>query len=204
MSRALTSALALCVGLVVLGGLAGCRPSAADFNGTFLDPPMPARDVTLASPEGPVQMGDFAGDLVVLNFGYTSCPDVCPATLARLARAKRLLGADGDGVQVVFVSLDPERDRPERAAGYAATFDSSFVGLSGTPEQIADAAAAYGVFYEKAGGADGAAVSEAGYLVDHTATVFVLDGEGRPRLLWSFGTDAEAMAADLRALLRAS
>ena len=187
--------------LVLLVVLAGCRPSAADFHGTYLDPPMPAKNVTLAAPDGPVQMSDFAGDLVVLNFGYTSCPDVCPATLATLARAKQLLGEDGEDVQVVFVSVDPERDQPERAANYAAAFDASFVGLSGSEEAIADAASAYGVFYEKA---DTAATTEAGYLVDHTATVFVLDREGRARLLWSFGTDAEAMASDLRALARSS
>jgi len=187
--------------LALLVVLAGCRPSAADFNGTYLDPPMPAKDVTLAAPEGPVQLSDFAGEYVVLNFGYTSCPDVCPATLATLARAKRLLGEDGEDVQVVFVSVDPERDQPQRAADYAAAFDSSFVGLSGSPEAIADAASAYGVFYEKA---DTAATTEAGYLVDHTATVFVLDREGQARLLWSFGTDAEAMASDLRALTRSS
>ena len=98
--------------LFLLVVLAGCRPSAADFHGTYLDPPMPAKNVTLAAPDGPVQMSDFAGDLVVLNFGYTSCPDVCPATLATLARAKQLLGEDGEDVQVVFVSVDPERDQP--------------------------------------------------------------------------------------------
>ena len=193
---------ALCLVLLIV--LVGCRPSADDFSGTYLDPPMPARDVVLAGPEGPMQLSDFAGEFVVLYFGYTSCPDVCPATLATLARAKRLLGEGGDDVRVVFVSVDPERDRPQRAADYAAAFDSSFVGLSGSPEAIADAASAYGVFYEKAGGADSTAVSEAGYLVDHTATVFVLDPQGRARLLWSFGTDAEAMAADLRTLRRAS
>jgi protein SCO1/2 len=187
--------------LALLVALAGCRPSAADFNGTFLDPPMPAHDVTLAAAEGPVQLSDFAGDLVVLNFGYTSCPDVCPATLATLARAKDLLGEDGEGVQVVFVSVDPERDRPQRASSYAAAFDPSFVGLSGSEDAIADAASAFGVYYEKA---DTTATTEAGYLVDHTATVFVLDREGRARLLWSFGTDAEAMASDLRALNRLS
>lgn len=185
----------------LLVALAGCRPSAADFNGTYLDPPMAAQDVTLASPEGPVRLSDFAGEFVVLNFGYTSCPDVCPATLATLARAKQMLGEDGEDVQVVFVSVDPERDRPQRAADYAAAFDSSFVGLSGSPEAIADAASAYGVFYEKA---DSTTATEAGYLVDHTATVFVLDREGRARLLWSFGTDADAMAADLRTLSRSS
>lgn len=190
---------ALCA--AALFALAACGPSATDFSGTYLDPPMPAKDVTLAAPQGPVQLSDYAGGFVVLNFGYTSCPDVCPATLSTLARAKELLGEAGEDVQVVFVSVDPERDGPERAAGYAAAFDSSFVGLSGTPEAIADAASAYGVFYAKA---DSAAASEAGYLVDHTATVFVLDRRGRARLLWSFGTDAEAMADDLRALVHSS
>ena len=195
------SLLACALLVVALNALAGCGPSAADFNGTYLDPPMPARDVALASPDGPTRLSDFGGKLVVLNFGYTSCPDVCPATLATLARAKRQLGPDGDAVQVVFVSVDPERDAPRRAADYAAAFDSSFVGLSGTAEEVADAASAYGVYYAKA---DSLAASEAGYLVDHTATVYVLDRTGRARLLWPFGTDADAMAADLRALVRSS
>ena len=117
------------------------------------------------------------------------------------SKAKQQLGADGEGVQVVFVSVDPERDAPRRAADYATSFDSSFIGLSGTPEEVAGAASAYGVYYAEA---DSAASSEAGYLVDHTATVYVLDREGRARLLWSFGTDADAMATDLRALARSS
>lgn len=183
--------------LAALVLLAGCRPAPTDFHGTYLDPPMPAADVTLASAAGPVRLSDFRGDLVVLNFGYTSCPDVCPTTLATLAQARALLGAAAAAVQVVFVSVDPERDAPARAARYAAGFDTTFVGLSGTPAQIADAASAYGVYYARA---DSGATAAA-YLVDHTATVFVLGRDGQARLLWPFGTDAEAMAADLRALL---
>lgn len=189
---------ALLLAPLLLLALAGCgRPGAADFHGTLLEPPMPAAEFALASAEGPVRAEDLSGRLVVLTFGYTSCPDVCPATMARLARAVSLLGKDAGEVQVAFVSVDPERDTPERVARYAAAFDERFLGLSGTPEQVADAAGALGAFFEKAEGQ-----SEAGYLVDHTATVFVLDREGRARLIWSYGTEAEAMAEDLRLLVK--
>lgn len=194
------SFLLLLAALLTLSGfiLSGCGPSEADFNGAYLDPPLPVRDVALAGADGPVRLSDFRGQLVVLSFGYTSCPDVCPATLADLARTRALLEAEAArAVQVVFVSVDPGRDRPARAATYAAAFDSSFVGLSGAPADVATAATAYGVFYDRAE-TDSTA---AGYLVDHTATTYVLDRAGRTRLLWPFGTAPDAMATDLRALL---
>lgn len=183
--------------LVLLLALAGCGgPSAADLHGTLLDPPMPGAGFRLTSADRPVQSEDFHGRFVVLAFGYTSCPDVCPATLARLAHAMDLLGESAREVQVVFVSVDPERDDPQRAARFAAAFDERFVGASGSPEAIADVAGAFGIHYAKAEGQ-----SEAGYLVDHTATTTVLDREGNTRLLWSYDTDAEAMASDLRILI---
>src|SRR5690606_25801317 len=127
--------------LVLLLALAGCGgPSAADLHGTLLDPPMPGAGFRLTSADRPVQSEDFHGRFVVLAFGYTSCPDVCPATLARLAHAMDLLGESAREVQVVFVSVDPERDDPQRAARFAAAFDERFVGASGSPEAIADVA----------------------------------------------------------------
>jgi protein SCO1/2 len=136
----------------------------------------------------------------VIYFGYTYCPDVCPTVLTTLSQAlAEMKAADREQVQVVLVTVDPERDTPEVLADYLAHFDSSFVGLTGTADQIAQAAEAFGVYFNKG---EGSAAS--GYVVDHTATVSVLDREGRLRLLFTFGTPAEDIAADLTQLLHES
>ena len=166
------------------------------YNGTHLSPPMPAEDFTLQSDEGPVSVSDFQGKAVALFFGYTSCPDVCPATLLQLSSALNQLGDKRDRVQVVFVSVDPERDTPERAGRYAEAVDPAFVGVSGTPEEIADVAAKYGIYYEKAEGSEAT-----GYLVDHSATITVLNEAGKVELLWSPTVTAAQMAQDLENLL---
>jgi protein SCO1/2 len=171
------------------------------YHGTHLSPAMPASDFALMSADGPVSPSDFEGQVVPMFFGYTSCPDICPTTLLRLSRALELLeeeGGDRGDVQVVFVSVDPERDTPERASAYARAVDPSFVGLSGSPDQIAEVAGSYGIYYAKADGSDAI-----GYLVDHTATITVLDREGRVALLWGATVTAEQMAGDLRNLLEA-
>ena len=181
--------------------LVGC--GSYEWNGTRIDPPMPAPDYTLQTAGGlEVQPERFRGKLTAMAFGFATCPDVCPTTMQTLAEAVALLPEDArESVDVVLVSVDPERDGPDAIAAYARAFDPGFVGLSGTPEQVAHAAEQLGIFYEKVEPADSTA-SAAGYLVDHTASVYVLDREGRPALLWSFGTTAEEMAADLAALLR--
>ena len=182
------------VGLVATTTLR--RP--ATFHGTRLRPPIPAAPFTLETAGGPVALSDFRGRLVVLFFGYTSCPDVCPTTLLRLADALSRLEARRDEVQVVFVTVDPERDTPERVARYAAAVDPGFVGVSGPPDRIRKVATSYGTYYERVEGSDAT-----GYLVDHTATVTVVDRRGRVALLWAPDVDAAAMADDLRALLGA-
>jgi len=181
--------------------LAGCGGGGGDasLSGTLLEPPMPAQDFEMRSGERTVRLSDFRGKLVVLNFGYASCPDVCPTTLYRLAEAMDRIGDRADEAQVVMASVDPERDTPERVRQYAASFDDSFVGVSGTAEETADAAAAFGIYYEKAEGESGS-----GYLVDHSSQVIVLDRQGRPWLIWPYETTPEAMAADLRELIRRS
>jgi protein SCO1 len=133
----------------------------------------------------------------VLYYGYTFCPDVCPTTLAEVTKAVQALGKKAEDVQVLMITVDPERDTPERLAEYMAFFNPSFVGLSGTPDQIAEAATPFGIYYQKHEG-----TSASGYLVDHTATVNVLDREGRMRLVWPFGTEGDAMAADLKQMLK--
>lgn len=168
------------------------------FAGTYLNPPSPAQDFELSSSSGEVKRSDFQGKIVVLIFGYTSCPDVCPATLSEVKRAIQLLGEEASEVQVIMVTVDPERDTPDRVGQYVAGFDPSFVGLAGTHEQVSAVASQYGIYYSRAADA-----SDGGYLVDHTATITVLDREGQTRLLWSFGTTPEEMAADLRILLKA-
>lgn len=182
--------------LLVLVLAAGCRDDVT-WNGTSIDPPMEAKPFQLLSSDGPVQLADYRGQFVILTFGYTHCPDVCPATMSHLAQAVNRLGDDADEVQVVLVAVDPERDSPERVDRYAAGFDESFVGVSGSPHQIADVARRYGIYYEKSD----STLSDAGYLVDHTAAVTVLDRQGRTRLIWSFGIGADEIAADLRHLI---
>ncbi|RME86098.1 MAG: SCO family protein [Caldilineae bacterium] len=156
-------------------------------------------DFTLTAHTGErVSLADFRGKYVILYFGYTFCPDVCPTTMAQLAQAMKLLDAPkAERVQVLFVSVDPERDTPERLAQYVPAFDPTFIGLTGTPDEIAAAATPMGIYYAKneVGGASG-------YLVDHTASVMVLDEEGRVRLIWPYGTTAAEMAEDLDHLLR--
>ena len=214
------AALAAPLVILIFAALSLLRRDAPQYHGTLLDPPLPAHDFTLQSADGPVRLKDLRGDYVAVFFGYTSCPDVCPMTLARLATALRALGPDAQGMRVVMITVDPERDTPERLAQYTAAFGPEFIGLTGTPDEIASVAARFGIFYaragaepagatatadEPAGGAEaagGAAETAAGYLVDHSATVTVLDPEGRPRLIWSPTLGAEELAEDMRTLLR--
>lgn len=169
------------------------------FHGMILQATAPAADFTLTAHTGEqVSLSDFRGKWVVLYFGYTFCPDVCPLTLADLARAMRLLDAkQADRVQVMMISVDPERDTPQRLAQYVPVFHPAFLGLTGSEEALAAAATPFGIYYarQEVGGASG-------YLVDHTASVTVLDDQGRVRLIWPFGVSAEMMAEDLRGLVR--
>ena len=168
------------------------------YHGLELQSPKPAADFTLTGAGGrSVKLSDYRGKVVVLYFGYTFCPDVCPTTLAELGQAMKRLGKRADGVQVVMVTVDPERDTPERLAEYVSFFNPTFVGLSGTPDQIAAAATPYGIYYQKHEG-----TPASGYLVDHTATITVLDREGRVKLVWPFGTASDDMAADLGQMLK--
>ena len=189
--------VSVAVGLVLAAGVAFFTlREPTTYYGTHLSPAMPAASFTLQSADGPVSVSDFEGRAVALFFGYTSCPDVCPTTLLRLSSALDMLGEKRSEVQVVFVSVDPERDTPARASRYAESVDPTFVGLSGAPDEIADVAARYGIYYEKVEGSDAT-----GYLVDHSATITVLNEAGNVELLWSPTVTAEQMAADLETML---
>lgn len=184
-------------GAILFLGLAGwwgaARLHPYVFHGMVIQSPQPAADFTLLSQEGQrLSLSNFRGKVVVLYFGYTYCPDVCPTTLAEVAKAMRLLGKKANQVQVIMISVDPERDTPAKLGEYVAHFDPRFLGLSGSLQEIARVATLYGIYYEKH--EDGT--------VDHTATLTVVDREGAVKLIFPFGTSAEDMAADLAYLLR--
>lgn len=161
-------------------------------------PAAAAQDFALIGQDGrTVRLSDFRGKLVALYYGYTFCPDVCPTTLAELGQAMKRLGAQADAVQVIMVTVDPERDTPQHLAEYVSFFHPSFIGLSGTPAQIAAAAQAYDIYYRKHEG-----TPASGYLVDHTASLRLLDREGRLRLIWPYGTTGDQIAQDLKHLLK--
>lgn len=144
-------------------------------------------------------LADFKGKLTVVFFGYTQCPDVCPTTMAELAQVKKALGADGDKVQGVFITIDPERDTPEILKAYMGSFDPSFVALRGTPEQTAAVAKSFKVFYAKVPGK-----TEGSYTMDHTAGSYVFDTSGKLRLFTRYGSGSEALKSDLQALLKST
>ncbi len=156
-----------------------------------------AKELNLPDADGRVRsLAEFKGKVTVVFFGYTQCPDVCPTTLAELAQARKLLGADGARVQGVFVTIDPERDRPEVIKGYVASFGDDLVALRGSDDETKAAARHFKIFYNKVPGK-----TEGSYTVDHTAGSYVFDTRGRVRLFTRYGVGAEALAADLKLLL---
>jgi protein SCO1/2 len=192
--RSLTAAAL--VGTAAL--LAGCGQNKPQFNSIDLTGADYAKDFNLPDQNGqPRSLRDFAGKVVVLFFGYTQCPDVCPTTMTELAQVRKLLGPDGDKVQVLFVTVDPERDTPAVLKGYMANFDPSFLALRATPEQLAAMAKDFKVFYKKSEGK-----TPGSYSMDHSAASYVYDPSGRLRLYTRYGSGAEALASDIRLLLK--
>ncbi|HNT38540.1 MAG TPA: SCO family protein [Rubrivivax sp.] len=181
--------------------LAACdRPGGGDkprFQGVDITGADFGQQLALHDGDGKLYtLADFKGKVVVLFFGYTQCPDVCPTTLLELAEVRKLLGADGQRVQGVFVSLDPERDTPEVLKAYVASFGADFIGLRGSEEETRAAAKEFKIFYSKVPGK-----TENSYTVDHTAGSYVLDAQGRIRLLERYAIGADKLAADLKILL---
>lgn len=186
--------------LLAAAALAGCQKSAPDkpaFKGIDLTGAEYARTLNLTDQDGRARsLADFKGKVLVVFFGYTQCPDVCPTTMAEVAEVKRSLGADGDKVQGVFVTVDPERDTATLLKAYLASFDPSFVGLRGSEEQTKAAAKEFKVFYAKVPGK-----TPESYTMDHTAASFVFDTEGRVRVYVRYGAGAEPLAHDIKLLL---
>lgn len=181
------------------GALSACsRESKTSFQGVDITGAQYAKDIALRDVDGQRRsLQDFAGKVVAVFFGYTQCPDVCPTTLQELQEVRQQLGADGARLQAVFISLDPQRDTPEVLKAYLANFDDSFVGLHGTPEEIAAVAKDFKIFYKKVPGRTADT-----YTLDHSAGTYLYDTAGRLRVYERYGSGPQLLAADVRALLQ--
>ena len=178
--------------------LAGCSGSGPSFKNTDVTGANYGRDFSLIDHTGKTRtLADFRGKAVVMFFGYTHCPDVCPTTLAELKVVKEQLGEDGKRLQVLFVTVDPERDTRQLLANYVPAFDPSFLGLYGDTAATARVAKEFKVFYQKAPGK-----TPGTYTVDHTAGSYVFDPQGRLRLFVRYG-NVPNLVADLKTLLNA-
>lgn len=197
--RALSRRLMLGVAAAGLLSVTACQRHAdrPAFHGVDITGADYARDFALPDVDGKVHhLADFKGKVTVVFFGYTQCPDVCPTTMAELAEVKRALGPQGDKLQGVFVTVDPERDTPQVLKPYVANFDPSFVALRGNAEQTAATAKEFKVFYAKVPGRE-----DGSYTVDHTAGAYVFDPQGRVRLFTRYGAGAQNLAADIKQLI---
>ncbi len=196
--RRLAAAGLLLGGALVAGGLLGCSEKAPSFKSTDITGADYGKSLTLtnASTGQPVSLSDFRGKVVMLFFGFTHCPDVCPTTLLKAAEVRKQLGDDAGRMQVLFVTVDPERDSAEVLSKYVPAFDPSFIALRGDQAETNKAAREFKVFFQKVPNRDGSS-----YNVDHTAASYILDPEGRLRLFVRHTQPVEEIVADLRQLL---
>lgn len=180
--------------------LAACDRSASTFQNIDITGADFGKDFALTDASGAHRtLADYKGKVVAVFFGYTQCPDVCPTTMVDLADVMKRLGPDADKVQVLFITIDPERDTPALLSKYVPAFDPRFVGLTGSPDDIARVAKEFKVFYQKVPGS-----TPDSYTMDHFAGTYVFDPQGRIRLFVRYGQKPEAIAADVKALLNAS
>ncbi len=189
------------VGLFLLASLAfalaGCTPGKPQFEGVDITGANYAHDFHLTDASGkPRSLADYRGKLVVMFFGYTQCPDVCPTTMSDLKTVMQALGSDADRVQVLFVTLDPERDKPALLAQYVPAFDPRFVGLYADEATTARTAKEFKIFFQRVPGP-----TPTSYTFDHSAGTFVFDSQGRIRLFLRQGQGAASITHDLKQLL---
>ncbi|MEP7327567.1 MAG: SCO family protein [Betaproteobacteria bacterium] len=184
--------------MLVLVTVTGCSPDAAKFKSSDVTGASFGRDFALTDASGkPRTLADFRGKAVVMFFGYTQCPDVCPTTLAALAEAMKQLGPDADRVQVLFVTIDPARDTPALLNTYVPAFDSRFLGLYGDDEATQRVAREFKIIYQKQPGA-----TPDTYTMDHSAGTYIFDPLGRLRLFVNHGQGPDVFVHDLREILR--
>ena len=191
----------IAAGALLAGGaalLAACQPDKPQFRSIDITGVDYAKDFALTDFSGkPRTLADFKGKAVVMFFGFTQCPDVCPTTMTQMAQVKRLLGPDGDKLQVLFVSIDPERDTPEVLKAYMGSFDPSFLGLyAASPDALAALAKDYKIYYKKVDGK-----TPTSYSMDHSAQSYIYDPQGRLRLYSRYGSAPQAVAEDIKLLL---
>lgn len=172
--------------------------NASVYAGTSYDPPIQLDDFTLAASTGEMlSLSDLRGRYVLLFFGFTHCPDVCPLTLAEFKRVKAILGGAAQNVVFLFISVDSPRDTPQVIADYLARFDADFIGMTADDETLQRIGSQYNLFYELPTNAD----SLGGYAVDHTGRSYVIDPVGQLRISYSYGTEAEIIAAGIQELM---
>ena len=182
--------------------LAACSDKPADatatgFSGIDITGADYATSFSLTDHNGQARtLADFKGKVVVIFFGYTQCPDVCPTSMSEMAQAKQLLGADGDKLQGLFVSVDPERDTPEIMKEYMGSFDPTFLALYAQPDKLPEVAKSFRIYYKKVDGK-----TPTSYTMDHSAGSYVYDTQGRLRLYHRYGSGAQALASDIKRLL---
>ena len=178
--------------------MTACSKGKPEFRGVDISEVDYARDIQLPDHNGQQRsLKDFKGKVAVVFFGYTQCPDVCPTTMQEMAEVKRMLGKDGDRLQAIFVTVDPERDTADMLKAYMANFDPDFVALRGSPEQLAAMAKDFKVYYKKVEGK-----TPTSYTMDHSAASYIYDTKGNLRLYSRYGSGAEALLSDIRLLLK--
>ena len=182
------------------GLFSACSEKKAEFKGVDVTGADYAKDIPLTDQNGQARhLKDFAGKVVVVFFGFTQCPDVCPTSMAELAQVKQMLGKDGDRLQGIFVTVDPERDTPQVLKAYMANFDPTLLALSGTPEQLAAVAKDFKIYYKRVEGK-----TPTSYTMDHSAGSYVYDTKGRLRAYSRYGSGVQVLAADIKTLLAES
>jgi protein SCO1/2 len=208
--RLLMSGFALVLVLPLLAGCGGAESSAADNNaaseqpvyepptdGTPIEPPRELMDFTLPNQDGePMSLSDLRGKPTLIYFGYTYCPDICPTTLADVRRATRTLNEQGDDVNVLMISVDPERDTPEVLNRYLSNFDEDFVGMTADRQTMRQIGADYGLYVDKVE-IEG---TTADYLIDHSAATYLVDSEGNLVMMYGYGIPPEVIVEDVQAL----
>ena len=177
--------------------LTACEKPAQSFNAIDITGADYATGFSLTDHNGQARtLADFKGKVVVIFFGFTQCPDVCPTSMSELAQARQMLGADGDRLQGLFVSIDPERDTPDIMKQYVSSFDSTFLALFAKPNELPEVAKSFKVYYKKVVGSQPDT-----YTMDHSAGSYIYDPDGKIRLYSRYGGGAQALADDVKKLL---